>query len=161
MKWAPVVGYESRYQVSDMGQVRSTSGRLLKQFKNDQGYALVRVSGPRKVLRVHRVVADAFIPNPECLPFVNHIDCTRDNNEVSNLEWCTQWQNLNHSQLLGRMQRDYWIGRRSPSASLSDETVLKIRDEYRRGGVSWASLAKKYQTNKRTVGRIVSGQSYV
>jgi ribosome-binding protein aMBF1 (putative translation factor) len=106
-------------------------------------------------------VAEAFIENPLGLPFVNHIDCARDNNNASNLEWCTQWQNLNHSQKLGRMQRDYWIGKRSPSAKLSNEAVARIRNEYASGGISWEALAKKFSTNKRTVGRIVAGESYV
>lgn len=161
MNWRPVIGYESRYEVSEDGQVRTISGRLLKQFLSDQGYALIRVSGPRKTIRVHRAVAEAFIPNPDGLPFVNHIDCVRDHNSIHNLEWCTQWQNLNHSQALGRMQRDYWFGQRSPSAALTDAVAGEIRDEYRKGGVSWAYLAKRFGTNKRTVGRIVSGESYV
>lgn len=112
-------------------------------------------------MRVHRVVAEAFIPNPDGFPFVNHIDCVRNNNTIANLEWCTQWQNIRHSQALGRMQRDYWTGRRSPNAALSEEDAAKIRAEYSAGGISWAFLAKKYKTNKRTVGRIVSGESYV
>lgn len=161
MKWMPVNGYESQYEVSEDGQVRKTLGRDLKQYLNDQGYALIRVSGPRRVLRVHRVVAEAFLPNPDGLPFVNHIDCVRDNNSVNNLEWCTQWENLNHSQRLGRMQRNYWIGRRSPNATIPADVVTKIRDDYALGGVSWATLAERYGTNKRTVGRIVSGESYV
>lgn len=161
MTWMPVLGYEGQYEVSDIGEVRSVNGRVLKQVLNDQGYALVRVSGPRKILRVHRMVAEAFIPNPNNLPFVNHIDCVRDNNCAANLEWCTQWQNLHHSHVLGRMQRDYWSGRRSPNATLANSTVEQIRTEYAKGGISWAALAKKYGTNKRTVGRIVSGESYV
>lgn len=161
MNWRPVAEYEGRYEVSDCGQVRTVGGRILKQYRNDQGYALIRVSSPRKELRVHRVVAKAFVPNPENLPFVNHIDCVRDHNDASNLEWCTQWQNLNHSQKLGRMQRNYWAGRRSPNAGLASEVVEKIRSEYAAGDVSWATLAKRYGTNRRTVGRIVSGESYV
>ena len=161
MCWLPVHGYENKYLVSDSGVVKTMSDRVLKQFRNDQGYMLIRVSGPRKILRVHRVVAEAFIPNPNGFPFVNHIDCVRNNNSALNLEWCTQWYNLNHSQSLGRMQRDYWAGRRSPNAKLSDDLARQIMDEYRRGGTSWEALAKKYQTNKRTVGRIVSGESYV
>jgi ribosome-binding protein aMBF1 (putative translation factor) len=103
----------------------------------------------------------AFLPNPQELPCVNHIDCVRDHNSVSNLEWCTQQENLWHSQRLGRMQRDYWAGRRSPTAALSDDAAEKIRSDYARGGVSWAQLAARYGTNKRTVGRILSGGSYV
>ena len=161
MKWLPVVGHEGKYEVSNTGLIRNSSGRQIGLYKNHNGYLLARLSGPRKEVRVHRVVAEAFVENPLSLPFVNHIDCIRDNNSVKNLEWCTQWSNLNHSQKLGRMQRDYWSGKRSPNANLDDKTVAKIRQEYAAGGVSWQLLAEKYGTNKRTIGRIVSGESYV
>lgn len=159
-EWQPIAGYGGRYLVNRQGQV-SSRGKLLNAYLNGQGYALVRLSSPRKELRVHRAVAEAFIPNPQNLPFVNHIDCVRDNNTVENLEWCTQWQNLNHSSMLGRMRRDYWRGKRSPNAALAEECARLIKDEYAKGGVSWDTLAKKFGTNKRTVGRIVSGESYV
>jgi predicted DNA binding CopG/RHH family protein len=161
MMWRPVVGYEDRYEVSDAGSVRKSSGQEVRQYKNHNGYMLVRLSGPRKEVRVHRVVAAAFISNPRGLPFVNHIDCDRANNKHKNLEWCTQWENLAHSRKLGRMQTDYWSGKRSPNAALSNETVKAIRNEYARGGISWQALAKKYGSNKRTVGRIVCGETYV
>ena len=161
MKWLGVVGYEGKYEVSNTGRIRKVGGVYIGMYKNHDGYLIVRLSSPRKEVRVHRVVAEAFIGNSSNLPVVNHIDCVRDNNNASNLEWCTQRHNLNHSQMLGRMQRNYWTGKRSPSATLDDETVQHIRAEYSSGGVSWKSLALKYNTNKRTVGRIVAGESYV
>lgn len=161
MKWAAIKGYETRYEVSDCGDIRKINGEIIRQYKNSNGYLLARLSGPRKEVRVHRVVAEAFILNPKNLPFVNHIDCTRSNNSVENLEWCTQWENLNHSQKLGRMQRNYWVGKRSPNAKLNDTQISDIRSEYKKGGISWQSLAKKYNTNKRSIGRIVNGESYV
>lgn len=161
MKWLSVLGYEGLYEVSDTGRIRKVDGTEVGLYKNHDGYLMAKLSKPRKEVRVHRVVAEAFIANPDRLPFVNHIDCVRHNNNASNLEWCTQWQNLNHSQMLGRMQRNYWVGKRSPNAAIDSETVSKIREEYLNGGVSWETLASKYNTNKRTVGRIVSGESYV
>lgn len=160
MKWKSVPGYEHRYEVSDVGNVRKTSGPIIGQWKNDQGYCLVRLSKPRATFRVHRLVAEAFIDNPEQLPFVNHKDCDRANNTAGNLEWCTQWQNLSHSEKLGRMQRNYWAGKRSPNAALSDEQVKAIRREYADGDVSWAALGKKYGICKRSIGRVVKGESY-
>ncbi len=158
--WRPVEGYEGRYEVSSAGEVRTVS-RTLEQWANDQGYALVRVSEPRAVLRVHRVVAQAFIPNPDGLPCVNHLDCSPANNSVTNLEWCTQAQNIAHSRALGRYPDDYWKGKRSPNAKLTDETVQSIRAAYATGNYSWQQLAKEYGISKHSIGRIVRGESYV
>lgn len=160
IKWLPVKGYEGIYEVSELGEIRKTSGVLLKQWLSDQGYAMVRVSGPRAVLRVHRVVAESFVKNPLSLPFVNHLDCERSHNAATNLEWCTQKENLAHSQKLGRMQRSYWTGRRSPNSKLSYESAENIRTEYATGNFSMSDLATLYETNKRTIGRIISGEYY-
>jgi hypothetical protein len=160
MNWQPIETHCGRYEVSRSGQVRCGC-RILKQWESDQGYMLVRLSGPRTVGRVHRLVAAAFVPNPNNLPYVNHIDCVRSNNEAENLEWCTQQYNLAHSERLGRMQRDYWCGKRSPNAMLSESDAASIREDYAKGGVSWATLSKNYGISKRSIGRIVNGESYV
>lgn len=158
--WQPIETHNGLYEVSEDGQVRKTNGVHLKQWTNDQGYSLVRLSSPRVVARVHRLVAQAFIQNPEGLPFVNHLDCVRSNNAAYNLEWCTQWQNLKHSRDLGRMQACYWKGKRSPNAMLSEDEVKSIRDEYKNGGISWERLGIKHNVSKRSIGRIVNGESY-
>ena len=161
MDWKPIETHSGRYEISDCGQVQTASGRKLQQWVNDQGYNLVRLSGPRAVARVHRLVAVAFLPNPGMLPFVNHIDCVRSNNHRDNLEWCTQWQNLKHSSDLGRMQRDYWKGKRSPNALLDDAAVAEIRAKYKKGGFSWERLGVEFGISKRAIGRIVNGETYV
>lgn len=102
--WKDIPGYEGLYQVSNMGRVKSLnfnrSGlpRILKT-KNRQGYPRVILwkSGKRHEVCVHRLVAQAFIPNPENKPFVNHKDGNRRNNHVDNLEWCTAQENAIHS----------------------------------------------------------------
>lgn len=161
MEWQPIETHVGLYEVSACGAVRSTCGRILKQWLSNQGYSLVRLSSPRTVARVHRLVAAAHIPNPRKFPFVNHLDCNRANNNASNLEWCTQWQNINHSRNLGRMQLNYWSGRRSPNAALSDAVAEEIRERYKSGGESWAALGVVYGVSKRSIGRIVNGESYV
>lgn len=159
--WQPIETHEGRYEVSSSGEVRKVNGQILKQWLSDQGYSLARLSSPRTVARVHRLVAQAFVANPDNLPFVNHIDCNRANNMASNLEWCTQWQNLKHSSDLGRMPRDYWKGRRSPNALLDDATVAEIRTQYQAGGVSWERLGADFGISKRAVGRLLRGETYV
>jgi len=103
--WKPVVGYEGLYEVSDTGQVRSlprngtvSYSRILRP-NNVRGYLQVALqkNGKRKDFKVHRLVADAFIPNPERKRTVNHIDGNKGNNRVENLEWATDSENQLHS----------------------------------------------------------------
>jgi hypothetical protein len=161
MEWKPYPGREDHYEVSSCGSLRNLlTGKPVSIWKNSQGYMAARLSRPRETIRVHRAVAQTFIENPNALPFVNHIDCVKNNNNKSNLEWCTQWQNLRHSALLGRMQNDYWKGKRSPSAVLDDSQVALIRKEYAKGGKSWSKIGKEFGVSKRTIGRILSGETY-
>jgi hypothetical protein len=156
--WQPI---DEHYQVSRSGEVRRSDGLLLKQWTNSQGYKLVRLNHPRRVERVHRLVATAFVPNPENKPFVNHLNNDRADNRDTNLEWCTQWENIAHADRQGRMQRDYWVGKRTPIAKLSDEDAAAIRAAYAAGGVSWAELGRRYGVSKRSIGRLVNGETYV
>lgn len=102
--WRDIEGYESLYQVSNMGRVKSLGNggsnskeRILKAEKN---HCYLRVSlskeGKKKHYRVHRLVATAFIPNLDNLPQVNHIDENKTNNCAINLEWCSSEYNHNY-----------------------------------------------------------------
>lgn len=112
-KWRSVVGYEGLYEVSNDGRVRTvehiTNGHAImstelsiKIYKS-QRYARVRLyrDGKSKDYMVHRIVAEAFIPNPDNKPQVNHIDGNRSNNRVENLEWCTASENQRHAYRTG------------------------------------------------------------
>jgi hypothetical protein len=159
-EWRPVVGREPQYLISSSGRLKTASGRYLKLWKNDQGYVMARLSGPRTMARVHRLVAAAFVPNPDGKPDVNHLDCDRANNVPANLEWCTQAENLAYARSLDRMPDNYWRGRRSPSAALSDDRVREIRAAYAEGGESWESIAKRFGISKRSAGRLINGETY-
>jgi hypothetical protein len=158
--WRDVLGWEGKYQVSSLGEIRHASGKQVGQWKSSQGYALARLSSPRATVRVHRIVAAAFIQNPLQKPAINHIDCNRSNNKAENLEWCTQTENLRHSHRLGRMQKDYWTGKRSPSAVLSDDQVKTMRIMYETGRWSFSQLGEVFGVSKRCVGRAISGETY-
>lgn len=98
--WKEIKGYEGLYAISDRGRVKSLkSGRVLKPGINSNGYELVVLckNGKQKNYTVHRLVAEAFIPNTDNLLQVNHIDECKTNNDVSNLEWVTASQNMKHS----------------------------------------------------------------
>ena len=102
------------YIVSSDGKVYSTNTcgpsyyhKEISQRLNSDGYMQVTVGQNRNrtQYRVHRMVAEAFIPNPANLPEVNHKDCDRTNNNVDNLEWCTHLDNISHSAILGHYSR--------------------------------------------------------
>lgn len=97
--WRDITEYEGFYQVSTLGRVKnSRSGRILKGRKTRNGYLKVDLckNGKPKSYLVHRLVAQAFIPNPQNKPEVNHIDEDKENNYVENLEWCTAKENINY-----------------------------------------------------------------
>lgn len=106
--WKDITGYEGIYQVSNYGNIKSLSRKIGAVLKKDRimipamnnGYCqlvLENKEGKRKLHRVHRVVAQMFLPNPENKSQVNHKNGIRNDNHVSNLEWCTPSENLFHS----------------------------------------------------------------
>lgn len=94
---------KDRVVIRKNGSKLPVKGRVLKQYDNGKGYMRVhfRVNNKTVSLRVSRIVATCFIPNPNNLPEVNHIDCNRANNAVSNLEWCTHQENVVYRDKLG------------------------------------------------------------
>lgn len=105
--WKSIEGTNGRLEVSNRGRVKSNlrDGRILKQQTDNKGYKRVRVTldGVKRGYKVHRLVATAFVPNPNGLPQVNHIDGNKDNNNVANLEWVTSSENTIHAIYNGRL----------------------------------------------------------
>lgn len=98
MQWKAITRYGT-YEVSSSGLVRNIkTGRILRYYQMKNGYMTVMLcSGDgKKRFLVHRLVATSFIPNPSCLPQVNHKDGVKTNNSVDNLEWCTGSENQQH-----------------------------------------------------------------
>lgn len=97
-EWKNIIGYEGLYEVSDKGNVRNVRRNTLLRFSNNQGYTQVYLykNGIRKGFKVHRLVAEAFIENPDNLPQVNHKDEDKTNNNVDNLEFCDHKYNVNY-----------------------------------------------------------------
>ena len=141
--WRPVVGYEGLYEVSSYGRVRSMDryvksksnsyrlikGKVLSLLKGECGYLQVNLYYNRKIYikYVHRLVAQAFLPNTDNLTEVNHKDEDKTNNSVENLEWCTRKYNCNYGTRNIRIRETaikngYWTG-------LSKEDYYKKRLE--------------------------------
>lgn len=123
-EWLPIEGYNN-YEVSNFGKIKSVERidslgrtvkeRILKQVTNKYGYQQVCLckDGKKKMFRVHRLVASAFIPNPNNYPVVNHKDEVKTNNHVSNLEWCTVEYNNNYG-----TRNDRYSGENHPKPML-------------------------------------------
>ncbi len=157
-EWRPVVGFEDSHEVSSFGNVRTIDrvasrsgktgdlklkGQVLKQFITPKGYARLQLVGVHGTsnLMVHRIVAEAFVANPEDKPQVNHIDGDKLNNRPSNLEWVTASENLQHAYEndLKKAPIKYCV--ECPSLGLVAFGCTDMEDQLRSAGYHKASAA--------------------
>lgn len=153
--WLPIKGYEGLYEVSRIGVKRlgNSNNKKEKHIKPTfkLGYPCVRLSKENisKSFRIHRLVAIAFIPNPENKKCVNHINAIKTDFNPENLEWCTHKENTAH--LIEN--KKHLIGINNPSAKLDLENVIEIR-KLLKEGLTQKTIAKKYGLNQTTISRI-------
>ena len=151
--WRNIKGYEDLYQVSNLGRVKSLSRKIfngknyyiskekiLKPAKDKDGYVQVLLykNNRHKTYKVHRLVAMAFLPNPNNLPQINHKDENKQNNYTSNLEWCTPKYNQNYG------NRNKKSSESLKGRTLSEETKKKMSKSHI--GIHLGSLSPKYDT---------------
>ena len=169
-EWRPVVGYEGLYEVSSFGNVKSlpkswsrkgcgTVNRnssiiltpIQHKFKNKPTYLVVTLSGKvkRKISLIHRLVAQAFIPNTENKIQVNHKDGNKTNNKASNLEWNTSQENITHS--IETNLKPSLRGVNCKSSKLAEKQVLEIREKYIPWKYSMQKLANEYMVTPPTI----------
>ena len=163
--WKPITGFAC-YEISTLGRVRALSrlvkhpkgglmhkqGQFLKPFGDR--YLRVNLCHNSKALEcsVHRLVAQAFIPNPENKPQVNHIKQPKTNNAVTNLEWTTEPENTAHAVATGLKAK----GEAHGSAKLTTKKVIILRSLSKQGW-SQRKIAKKFGVSQASVSKIVRG----
>ena len=146
--WVDVEGFVGYYQISNKGRLK-VLGAFVKNLGNfangyvkkvnikeinldKHGYCITKLckNGNCVPRKVHRLVAKAFLPNPNNWPQVNHIDGNKQNNAVENLEWCSAAHNIKHAWETGLKNNDHLKGEKNPHAKLDADTVREIRRLY-------------------------------
>lgn len=174
--WKDAVGYEGHYQISNHGRIKSVDryvtsktgvkrllkGRIRKTVLagRDRCYPTIvcSVAGKNKREYIHRLVARAFIENPEGKPEVNHVDGDKENNHVNNLEWVTRSRNKFHA--YENKLKVAPKGESNGLAKLTEEEVLKIRDLHDNYKVSQKDISQMFNVTQVNVWNIVNRRTW-
>lgn len=164
--WKDVVGFEGLYSVSNLQRVRSEKRksnnhwttvceRILRAGKHSFGYPKFTLckDGKFHYVQLHRLVAEAFIPNPNNLPCINHIDNNPLNNAIENLEWCTWSFNSRYAYKQERLSK---VGEKNHMSKLSEKEVLEIFNSKEGRQI----LSKRYNVSFQTVYDIRVGRRW-
>lgn len=175
--WLPVVRYEGYYAVSNQGRIKAVgafikhdgnfNGGYYKKVKirehriDRYGYCLIKLcrDGKCKTLKVHRLVAAAFIANPNKYPQVDHVDGNKQNNNVENLNWVSAAENMKRAWNTGLKNNHYLRGEGSPHAKITKDKVLELRLQYA-AGYSRVELANLYKISSSMVRDIVTNKTW-
>lgn len=159
-----IVNYEGLYQVSNLGNVKSLANsklkkeKILKKGKTKMGYNIVSLSYNNicRTYTIHRLVALAFIPNPEKKPCVNHINGIKTDNRVENLEWCTTSENTKHAHDKGLIKAP-----KSENHFFSKLTNLQVLEIRKIGkSLKQKEIAKLYGITQATVSNVLNEIHY-
>ena len=155
-EWKDVKGYEGLYQVSNLGEVKSflKGGCIRKQRTTRQGYKEVTLNdkGRKQTLKVHRLVAIAFIENPLRKKEVNHINCIKDDNKLSNLEWCTPKENSKHAINNGLLNSRNGV--LNGNCKLTEDDVLKIKHIIKLNIFTQLEIGEMFNVSQGTISAI-------
>lgn len=162
-RWKEIPNTNGKLWISEQGQIKSflrdaENGYILKAIHDKKGYQRIRVTIGRKKLsyKVHRLVADAFIPNPESKTQVNHKDGNKDNNTVNNLEWSNNLENAHHAMNAGLWNNVYEASRKSNEAR---KTPIISKDAITGKEIRFESVsaAERY-FNSRHISDVLNGK---
>ena len=163
--WKDVPNFDGKYQINNKGDIRHKDrlDKYLKPAKNRKGYLTVGLWGNHKgnTFRVHRLVAQVFIPNPENKPQINHINGIKTDNRVENLEWVNNSENVRHADKLGL--RRCVKGEKHYMCKLSETDIEAIRKSYifRHPEFGTVALAKKYGVSQQHISNILNNRKRV
>ena len=179
--WKEIPEYEGFYMISNLGRVKSCATprttspyyksnrkpKILKPLINKDGYCEARLCINGKVKRplIHRLVAKAFIPNPENKPEINHLDFNKTNNNYMNIEWCTQKENYLHALKHGRIKINFSKRQKKiqfravPVIKYSDEKIRIVRQLWETGLFTQYQLAGLLGSTEKYVFKIVHNQN--
>lgn len=142
---------DANYFISKKGNVFSKRNGYNKELLPDKSIGYLRVKILGKKILIHRLVAKAFIPNPENKPQVNHINGIKTDNRVENLEWCTNSENTQHSYII--------LNRKISNRKLSDTNIIEIRQKHNEG-ISQKYLKEIYSVSHSTISEIINNKRY-
>ena len=160
-KWKPVKGYNG-YFISTHGRVYSfkfVRYLIPAVSRGYRRYVLFCDDKPSSLL-AHRLVAIHFIPNPENKPQVNHKNCIKSDNIVSNLEWCTAYENTKHA-IINGIHGEIIRGSRHHKTKLTDKDVLMIRESGRTKKFKGVELAKMFNVLPQAISKILRRETWV
>jgi len=160
-EWRPVTRFEDgAYEVSNLGRLRSwrrnrVTGTILRGCPDSDGYLMTTLYHPKRLVKIHQLVAEAFLgPRPDGCE-VNHIHPPKTNNAVSNLEWLTPLENEEHATRTGLHPR----GSMHPSAVLDETKVLAIRERLAAGSLQ-SDIGAEFGVTQHTIHLIATGRSW-
>lgn len=161
-EWKDVAGSDGLYQVSNTGIVRKSNGKVLNA-EICKGYKRVNlvINGKRKHFFVHRLVATAFVQNPNGYPQINHKDENPLNNRYDNLEWCDAKYNLNYGNRRGKAALAI-SGERNVLHKLTNRDVIEIRKSYipYHSTFGQTAMARKYGVSQSTIRKALIGEKW-
>jgi hypothetical protein len=157
----PIEGFAHIYEISDHGRLRNAKGKIVVGGKHSRGYwqyllCRQKSAGGNKTIKAHRLVALAFLPNPDNLPEVNHKDLDKLNNHVSNLEWVSHLDNHVHCLAMGKYDAAQFEERRR---KLTPENVIELR-EMRRAGATFGACAAHFGISASSAAKVSNGYSW-